>query len=89
MQTYLGYCGDGADGCADFDASKAAYFKIQAEMNAIADKLRPNFDSSADGNRWEVPIPSFVPPGSYLMRLELSVAHFFDLEIPFQSFHHV
>lgn len=71
IQTYLGYCGAEENSCANFDASKANYFKIQAEVNAISEKLRPNFDHQADGNKWKVPIPSFIPQGSYIMRLEL------------------
>ncbi|EGG08525.1 family 61 glycoside hydrolase [Melampsora larici-populina 98AG31] len=71
IQTYLGYCGAEANSCANFDAAKASYFKIQAEVNAISEKLRPNFDHKADGNKWNIPIPSFIPPGSYIMRLEL------------------
>ncbi|KAG0148305.1 hypothetical protein CROQUDRAFT_714580 [Cronartium quercuum f. sp. fusiforme G11] len=71
IQTYLGYCGPKSNACVDFDASKAKYFKIQAEINAISDKLRPNFDPNVDGNKWEIPIPDFIPPGSFIMRLEL------------------
>ncbi|KAH9810599.1 family 61 glycoside hydrolase [Melampsora americana] len=49
IQTYLGYCGAEANSCSNFDASKASYFKIQAELNAISEKLQLiTFGQSSD-----------------------------------------
>jgi hypothetical protein len=71
VQAYLGYCGESATACQKFDASKAAWFKIHSEVNGIQNTLRPAYDSSVDGNKYKVPIPSNIKDGSYLLRFEL------------------
>lgn len=73
ISTYLGYCGKSKTACQNFDASKATYQRIQAEVDGISKKLIKQFSSEQDGDRWDVPIPKDIVDGSYILRLELLV----------------
>ncbi|KAA1097877.1 hypothetical protein PGT21_022532 [Puccinia graminis f. sp. tritici] len=71
MLAYLGFCGKSPTACQDFDASKADYHRIQAEIDGISNKLRKQFNSEQDGHRWDVPIPKDISDGSYILRIEM------------------
>ncbi|KAI0739116.1 glycosyl hydrolase family 61-domain-containing protein [Daedaleopsis nitida] len=66
--TYLAQC-DGD--CSTFDATKGQFFKIQEDKDGVPNTLRPAYDKSVDGNRYDVTIPGGVPAGNYIMRFEI------------------
>ncbi|KAK7030536.1 glycosyl hydrolase family 61-domain-containing protein [Favolaschia claudopus] len=63
MMTYLASCGSGS--CADFDASKAKWFKIDEQGSAKLDTGAPA----------SVTLPSNLKAGNYLVRNELIALH--------------
>ncbi|KAI9608153.1 hypothetical protein H4Q26_005609 [Puccinia striiformis f. sp. tritici PST-130] len=71
LLAYLGYCGSSSTACQNFDASKTDYHRIQAEIDGISNKLRKQYNSEQDGDRWDVPIPKGIMDGSYILRLEM------------------
>ncbi|KAK7031812.1 glycosyl hydrolase family 61-domain-containing protein [Favolaschia claudopus] len=71
MMTYLASCGSGS--CADFDASKAKWFKID-EQGQLADGTwaQAKLDTGAPAS---VTLPSNLKAGNYLVRNELIALH--------------